>query len=59
MSFPASMTDPRHEESARALIEAARHGGTAAIVATPHFSERYLLDTAQRDNSLMTIERWD
>ncbi len=57
--LPGIDDGPRHEESARALIEVARHAGTAAIVATPHFSERYSLDTAQRDDSLMTIEGWD
>jgi protein-tyrosine phosphatase len=48
---------PKDHRQTRALIDAARSSGIAAIVATPHFSSRYRLDSAERDVRLAAAER--
>ena len=47
---------PKDEQQTRALIDAARSAGIAAIVATPHCSSRYSLDAADRDARLAAAE---
>lgn len=47
---------PKNARQTRALIDAARAGGVAAIVATPHCSSRYSLDAADRDARLAAAE---
>lgn len=47
---------PKDDQQTRALLEGARATGVAAIVATPHCSSRYSLDTADRDARLATAE---
>jgi protein-tyrosine phosphatase len=47
---------PKDEQQTRALMDAARSSGVAAIVATPHCSSRYRLDAADRDARLAAAE---
>jgi protein-tyrosine phosphatase len=49
---------PKDDQQTRALIDAARTSGVAAIVATPHFSSRYGLDSTDRDARLVLAERF-
>lgn len=50
---------PRHREQTQVLIEAAQRSGIVAIVATPHFSDHYPLDTEQRDRSVAAMDEAD
>ncbi|MDA1236469.1 MAG: hypothetical protein O3A53_16925 [Acidobacteria bacterium] len=47
---------PKDDQQTRALIDAARSAGIAAIVATPHCSLRYGLDSDDRDARLAAAE---
>jgi len=47
---------PKNEHQTRELIDAARSSGVAAIVATPHLSSRYALDSTDRDARLAAAE---
>ncbi len=47
---------PKDDRQTRALIDVARSAGIAAIVATPHLSSRYALDSADRDTRLAAAE---
>jgi tyrosine-protein phosphatase YwqE len=47
---------PKDDKQTRALLDAARAAGVAAIVATPHCSSRYSLDAADRDARFAAAE---
>lgn len=55
--LPGMDDGPAGDEQAQAIAGAARIGGTAAIIATPHFSERYRLDSEDRDKRLAGVEQ--
>ncbi len=55
--LPGLDDGPRDPESSARLLEAARMSGCAAIVATPHCSDRYRLDLEQRDAAFSELER--
>lgn len=50
---------PRNHEQAQSLIDAAHRSGIAAIIATPHFSDRYPLDAEQRDLTVAAMDQAD